>query len=262
MNQHPNPGQPNTASISIQHSSVPHPIPSQIDVQHPQPSSSPSMAAKTALITSGAAAATGGAAIAGIKIKQQENMFAADQAMKAGLRKVHKNCREKPADEYGNTAALYDMRSYGASEEVSIDCLKSSGRLDQKTHYMVDQNNIYSFAATHDDHQVAVENQRKRPAFDSIDQMNATQQKFVRLDNQADKLPEELNADQRAAMKGVTAELKDNITAAAGTVEQAAVTIAKPKTPAKSVIVAENVAKAAEQQVDFSVSQRDAQLNT
>ena len=44
--------------------------------------------------------------------------------------------------------------------------------------------------------------------------------------------------------------------------EQAAVTIANPKTPAKLVIVAENVAKASEQQVDFSVSQQDAQLNT
>ena len=118
------------------------------------------------------------------------------------------------------------MTTYGASEDASIDCLKSSGRLDKKTHYMVDQTDIIPFAETLDDRQVNVLNKRKKPALDSITKMNATQQKFARIDNQADEFMDKLNTDQMAAMKGVTKEQEQFYS-----VGQAAPTLTRPSNP-------------------------------
>lgn len=128
--------------------------------------------------------------------------------MKAGLREVNKDCREKSVEEYRNEDALYDLDTYNAAPKEKIECLQSADRLDRDTHYVVDKNQAHPFAKTETDRQVTVLN-KKEPV--EITKLNQAQKNFNPLEHEADKITANLDVDQRASMRMSTAELKDNI---------------------------------------------------
>lgn len=254
-----NPGQPNIISLSAQNTPVVQQIPASTPAQQQQPSTSHWPVAERIAIVSAGGAGTS-AIVSGISVatEAKESDRTAERAMNAGLREVYHNCRNKDDQEYTNKDALYNLNTYSASEKERIECLKNANRLDEETHYIVEKDEAVPYAKTDKQHKVTVfENQE--PV--ALTKMNDSQDQFNCIEQQADDVTSNLPADQAVSMKGVTSELKKNIVAARGVIEESAITIANPRTSSAVSSVAENKASDAVKTVEFSVSQRDKQLN-
>lgn len=261
MNQPPYPGQPNAISLAAQQPSDPHPAVTETPINNPQLGKNHGSITEKMAVVGGTGISVGAVSSVAevVKISNEANRTL-DQATQKGYREVYQSCREKSVDQYSNKDALYEVSTYNATDESSLDCLKAAGRLEQNTHYTIQNYEVTPFAKTDNEHQVIVlDKQNESP---TITKMNASQKNFNRINHESNEVLENLNVDQAASMSGRTKELKSQTTAAAKITEESAVTVANPESSSRAIRTAETKACTAERIVGFAVAEMNYDLKS